>query len=217
MTISKNFRMLGNDIVDLKDVDSKNLLNNTKFIQRVFTNLEQEIILHSSQPQVKAWIMWGAKEAAYKAISRYDRELVFSPVKFNTSEDLSSILYKSTELALKTVSTNDYVYVEAYSKKIKEENIITHIKHINDLKNDPFVQDFALPHSYNELSTFTRAMALSVFNKIWYNQKIQIENISPETKKRIPLLKVNDEYTDTIISLTHHGSWCAFTYLENIY
>jgi len=214
MTISKNFRMLGNDIIDLKDVDSKDLLNNTKFIQRVFTNLEQEIIFHSNQPQVRAWTIWGAKEAAYKAISRYDSELVFSPVKFITSEDLSSVSYKSTELALNAVSTNDYVYVEAYSKKIKKENIITHIKHIKDLKNDPLVQGFALPPSYNELSTFTRAMALSVFNKIWYDQKIQIENISPETKKRIPLLKVNNEYTNTILSLTHHGSWCAFTYLK---
>jgi phosphopantetheinyl transferase (holo-ACP synthase) len=68
---------IGNDIVDLTSPDSIGKCRDRRFIARVFTPEEQERIDRSASPDTTLWMLWAAKEAAFKAVSKLKPGLTF--------------------------------------------------------------------------------------------------------------------------------------------
>lgn len=71
--------MLGNDVVDLEDVDARPETFRSRFDLRVFAEEERRAIAADPHPQTRRWAHWGAKEAAYKLARQIDSRFVFSP------------------------------------------------------------------------------------------------------------------------------------------
>lgn len=61
--------MIGNDIIDLKLAAERDPLR-PRFMDKVFTEGEQEIIFLNEKPVNQAWLLWAMKESAYKAHQR---------------------------------------------------------------------------------------------------------------------------------------------------
>lgn len=74
--------MLGNDLVDLGDPEAAPGAQHAGFDRRVFSARERERIAGAPDPMRMRWLLWAAKEAAYKALKRGQSALVFSPVAF---------------------------------------------------------------------------------------------------------------------------------------
>ena len=72
----------GNDLVDLRAVSGPPRSENRRFLRRVLTREEQEFVAKSASPERMLWSLWSGKEAAFKAFSRTDPGLAFSPVSF---------------------------------------------------------------------------------------------------------------------------------------
>ena len=70
---------LGNDIVDLSDPRHVGKARDDRFLQRVFSEAEQEDIRSAEDPDRALWIRWAGKEAAFKTISKS----LGSPPTFN--------------------------------------------------------------------------------------------------------------------------------------
>lgn len=73
--------MLGNDVVDLEDVDARPETYRSRFDLRVFAEEERRAIAADPHPQARRWAHWGAKEAAYKLGRQIDPRFVFSPAR----------------------------------------------------------------------------------------------------------------------------------------
>jgi phosphopantetheinyl transferase (holo-ACP synthase) len=71
--------MIGNDVVDLGDPDTQPGATHPRFDARVFTATELEAIQTSPVPNRMRWLLWAAKESAFKAFRKQDPSLVFSP------------------------------------------------------------------------------------------------------------------------------------------
>lgn len=83
---------VGNDIIDLKDPGKTGKSRDARFISRVFTSAERDVIFRSSRPDETLWTLWAGKEAAYKAAVKSD-PLVCSiprayPVEMSGNGDL---------------------------------------------------------------------------------------------------------------------------------
>ncbi len=74
--------MVGNDVVDLNDRDADPQTLHPRFDARVFGSEELDQLRASARPVALRWRLWAAKEAAYKAVSKVDPGLVFSPSRF---------------------------------------------------------------------------------------------------------------------------------------
>jgi phosphopantetheinyl transferase (holo-ACP synthase) len=57
----------GNDIVDLRSANIPCGIKGERFLQKIFTGEEQEII---NSGRVGVWVLWAMKEAVYKAHHR---------------------------------------------------------------------------------------------------------------------------------------------------
>jgi phosphopantetheinyl transferase (holo-ACP synthase) len=73
---------IGNDIVDLRDPETRPGALHPRFDQRVFTPAERERIVPGEPGHRTRWLMWAAKESAYKATKKLDPRTVFSPRRF---------------------------------------------------------------------------------------------------------------------------------------
>ena len=73
---------IGNDIVDLADLETREQGLHPRFDERVFRPDERALLERSDSGHVLRWALWAAKESAYKAEKRLDPEVVFSPKQF---------------------------------------------------------------------------------------------------------------------------------------
>jgi 4'-phosphopantetheinyl transferase superfamily len=75
--------MLGNDVVDLRDADSRPETFRPRFDARVFSAEELRAISRDQNPLARRWAHWAAKEAAFKLTKQIDSDFVFSPSRLS--------------------------------------------------------------------------------------------------------------------------------------
>ena len=73
---------VGNDVVDLKDPENIGKNRDDRFLCRVFTAGERELIASVPSPDTLLWSLWAAKEAAYKAVSSADPAVCSIPHRY---------------------------------------------------------------------------------------------------------------------------------------
>lgn len=83
---------LGNDIVDFSVLEAQNKHLDKRFLERVFSPGEIRAIQGAQNKDLFLWVLWAAKEAAYKACQKNNIDLVFSPLKFTLSQESLEIL-----------------------------------------------------------------------------------------------------------------------------
>ncbi len=77
--------MVGNDVVDMGSPDTAPGATHPRFDERVFAPEEIEALRSSPSPRRRRWILWAAKESAFKVARKRDRAVVFSPRRFVVS------------------------------------------------------------------------------------------------------------------------------------
>ncbi len=70
---------IGNDIVDLTNPGNIGKSRDSRFMRRVFTGAEQDLIATADDPDVLLWALWAAKETAYKIASKINILSIFTP------------------------------------------------------------------------------------------------------------------------------------------
>lgn len=86
--------MIGNDVVDLQLARTESNWKRKGFLQKLFTESEQAMILQHHDPEIMVWVLWSMKEAAYKIYNRETGVRAFIPHKLECSisiNDESSI------------------------------------------------------------------------------------------------------------------------------
>ena len=74
--------MVGNDVIDLGDPETRAGSCHARFDARVFDDDERALLLASADPTRRRWVLWAAKEAAFKVARKLDGATVFSPRRF---------------------------------------------------------------------------------------------------------------------------------------
>jgi hypothetical protein len=72
--------MVGDDVVDLGDPEARAV--HPRFDARVFGAAERALLAANPSPECLRWVLWAAKEAAYKLAAKRGPRPIFSPVEF---------------------------------------------------------------------------------------------------------------------------------------
>ena len=73
--------MIGNDIVDLALAKKESNWKRKGFLDKIFTQSEQLLILNSQNSENMVWNLWSRKEAAYKIYNRQTGIRIFNPLQ----------------------------------------------------------------------------------------------------------------------------------------
>ena len=118
---------IGNDIVDLLPLESRQKVEDSRFIKRVYTLSEMKAIQEAQHPNSCLWALWAIKEALFKALQKTNLNLTFSHQQFFPSDDMLHQLIHAdltaciegitcidqTDLAIQVLLHTDYVHATA--------------------------------------------------------------------------------------------------------
>ncbi|MBE0393231.1 4'-phosphopantetheinyl transferase superfamily protein [Flavobacterium sp. PL002] len=138
--------MIGNDIIDLALAKKESNWNRPRFLQKIFTDYEQSLILKAENPEIMVWNLWSRKEAAYKIYNRETGIRAYIPLQLSCNyQDIKSgeVHCNGTVYCTKTTIKNDEIHTIAVTNKeyfnqiidLSNRNLVLKIKGIPYLTN----------------------------------------------------------------------------------
>jgi len=103
---------VGNDVVDLKDPENIGKSRDDRFLGRVFTAGERELIASAPSPDTLLWSLWAAKEAAFKAVSSGDPTVCSIPHRYRVVLEAEDAKRKIVRLAGKVITPRGELVLE---------------------------------------------------------------------------------------------------------
>jgi phosphopantetheine--protein transferase-like protein len=103
---------VGNDVVDLKDPENIGKSRDDRFLGRVFTDGERELIASAPSSDTLLWSLWAAKEAAYKVVSSADPAVCSIPHRYRVVLDAEDATRKIVRLAGKVITPRGELVLE---------------------------------------------------------------------------------------------------------
>ena len=197
--------MIGNDIVDLKQaaINSPDSYRDGKryqrFLDKIFTAKEQELILASENQHQTVWLLWSMKEAAFKVNVQQFGKRFFNPKRLECeliSVEKGMVSINGESYFTTTEITVDYIYT---------------IATLNDSVNYSSVYSTVDYCSYFKQSDFLKKAFLKAFSQA---EKIPLDTLKIiKTEVGVPYLYSNSERLLTFLSMTHCGRYSGFAYI----
>jgi len=191
--------MIGNDIVDLRQASQESNWHRKGYIDKLFTDHEQQLIYDATDPDRMVWLLWSMKESAYKVAVRQTKNRIFAPVKLACSLD------RSTE----ETAEGCVLYGESYRTRslITSQYIATVALSIN---TPPCYSQIIIPFDttdYQSHHDLIRQMIRRHSSALFQTteEKIRIGKDS----LGVPVLTIDDA-TIIPVSISHHGHYGAY-------
>jgi phosphopantetheinyl transferase (holo-ACP synthase) len=187
--------MVGNDVVDLADPEVSCGPSHPRFDARVFAPVERRLLRASKERNRLRWMLWAAKEAAYKLLKKRDPKLVFSPARFVvvlTGSPRAEVVHEGRTLCVSLRSDADALHAVA-----------THDAH------DAARVVSAVGFAPEPLDPSRAARSLAV-QTLAQRLGVPAAAFRIGRRGRIPTLESEGLETPLDLSLSHHGRFVAF-------
>jgi len=190
----------GNDIVALNVIDIQRT-QSPAFYAKFITPTEFELYNPNEITLINfVWLLWSAKESAYKYLKRINSELIFAPIKIK-------VVSLDIVVSLKTENVNNYrgwILAEDMSLPFLSvtmpESILTVITQ-GDAKWN-FLKIEA--SDYENQSKAVRSLLLN---------DLKIPNVSVEKHPTgYPILIKNGQELNIAVSFAHHGCYVSYSF-----
>jgi phosphopantetheinyl transferase (holo-ACP synthase) len=189
--------MIGNDVVDLGDEDSRIATHHARFDQRVLAPSERALIPSGPRGERVRWLVWAAKESAYKAARRIDAAVVFSPPRFVVR--LASERTAVVEGAGRTFEV---------TLRADDERVHAVARVRDDAAGAVYSAVARLaPGAAETPSAAVRRIAVSTLARLL---DIPERDLAVDREGRVPCLRVRGRQEAAALSLAHHGRFVAF-------
>ncbi|WCL50185.1 4'-phosphopantetheinyl transferase family protein [Leptospira sp. GIMC2001] len=190
--------LIGNDIVDLKDVDAYPAMESSNYLNRVFRPIEQLQIKNSANPRKLLWMIWTLKESGFKAWKRQNPKMIFSPISIHV------------DIEKKKISHHQYGKLKFEIDDGDDDWIAVYVFNSNLEKRS------TLLHWIGEVSKLSEGFHLnsSVAVRTLVSQRLgAFLNLPPEsievTKELPPMVKESKTGSIQPVSLSHHGRYVS--------
>ena len=192
--------MIGNDIVDLCEASKSPHWSDERFINKVFSADEKDLILRSSNRFRLTWLLWSMKESAYKVHLRKYRNPFFAPSRIECDLDQEGsgrIRIEESTYTSSTIFYEDFIYTVVLSDPLSEYTGGYH-KAVDS--------SYANLHNkcYRDVIKMGSAKLLEQVNTM----------VIKKDKHGIPKLYAKNIEQPLIFSITHHGRYYAYAILK---
>ena len=196
--------MIGNDIVDLSISPIAKGLRLRRFLLKLFTAREIELIDKSKDTARTIWTLWSIKESVYKIIVRKEKKIRYAPKSvecetLTTVDDHSHrsiVSYAGLYFSSSSMMTGECIHTIA----IAHEEIAAKV----------YSATFDISTRHNEISFLHNEVIKAI------SDSHSIADVSIKMQKddlNIPhIFRGEDEVA--LLSLSHHGRYGAYAYIN---
>ena len=191
--------MIGNDIVDLSLAASSPHWKTQRFLDKVFSAEEQQLIKEAEDNIHAIWLLWSMKESAYKSHIQDNHIPFFAPAKIACllSSNLTGVVaIGDTIYQTSSQITKNFIHTISYSGASSEV-----LSDIGRLENA----------SYKNQHKDSYRGVLNVISSL-LNTGIEHLTIK-KTESGVPVLYKHNVKQSVPISITHHGNYYAYAFI----
>lgn len=185
--------MIGNDIVDLNFAHQNSRWQEQRFLDKLFSEVEQEFILSDINRFQNIWRLWSMKESAYKIISRSDGVVRFNPQAYQClvkNETQGSVRFENFLLPTLTTTLPKFIQTTAF---------------LNHQWTSEVFQLVSLDANSQRIETYQYAIKiLSHLKGVSENTLAIIKN-----ERGVPEFYCKGVLQSEHLSLSHHGAFAA--------
>ena len=182
--------MVGNDIVDIKLAKAQSNWQRPRYLDKLFTNQEQKLILSAYEPTIMVWTLWSMKEAAYKLYTQINPGRFYNPKAFECFYEARPVVkYKTFACNVNIKATSDYILSEVRLVGDKMTSKVFDLEYTN--------------HSTQSL--LVKKTALELFAGAFNCRLNDIDLTKSEFD--IPFISHNSQRYH--LSISHHGKYGA--------
>ncbi len=187
--------MVSNDIIDIACTRLHSDWQRRGFLHKIFNGEEQDMILSVSDPFSLVWRLWSMKESIYKlhmdvsSVHKYNPSKISCHIidEINGTVSIDHQTYDTT-----TNQTAEYIYT--YTVKDNRSEVIHKIININSSEQQSEL-------CYNRL-----------INEVSIQLGLNPDKLTiRKSSNGIPSLYFQENKLDIDISITHHGSFGAYS------
>ena len=187
--------MIGNDVVDLASVCERP--RHGRFDERVMVASEREALMRSDSPERLRWMLWAAKEAAYKAARQCDRRVVFSPRRFVVRlapDGHGSVQHGDWRFPVRIDADDSRVHAVARVEDLPDRDVAARVR--------------ALPSKPDAQGQSRRARELAIeLLACWLGRAP--DSLAIVREGRVPTVWIEGAASQVKLSLSHHGCFVA--------
>jgi len=196
--------MIGNDIVDLSISHVGVGTRRTRYLKKIFTEEEIDLINKSKNENLLIWLIWSIKESVYKIIVRREKMIRFAP----KSICCKSVIYVQNDSYQSTAMYKGSTFSSISTLKAD----CIHTIAIEDQGLDSQIKSASFDSTKNkDKSLFLDQQVIHALNNSQNNLNGQV--VIKRDKLRIPhVYKNNTEFA--ILSLSQHGRFSGYAYLS---
>ena len=194
--------MVGNDIVDLRDPESRSESLHPRFDTRVFSARERARIAASAEPERLRWKRWAAKEAVYKLVRKLVATTVFSPQRFEveiTEGSGAIVVHDSRCFAVDYTESDGALHAVATSEPAQSRRVLAGWRRLD-----------AGEIASGDPDAPSRAVRSLLCERIAESLGVAPSELEVRRRGRIPFLWLRGELAPVDLSLSHHGNWLGF-------
>lgn len=186
--------MVGNDIVDIIEAKRTSNWQRPRFLDKLFTTKEKQLIHNSADACEMVWRLWSMKEAAYKLYIQLNPNRFYTPRLFQCTifGCHGKVKYKKFDCFVTTNITRHYIHSEAY---IKDSNRLSACIELRD-------------DSYDTQNQSVKEALLTKISR--KRNLIKSELRIEKSDLDIPSVYHNSKKLDLCISMSHHGHYGAY-------
>ncbi len=157
--------MIGNDVIDLKLTRIESNWRRKGFVEKLFSEREQEIIQNAINPELMVWNLWSRKEAAYKIYNRETTIRAFIPLQFEcfiTTNQKDYVVCNHRKYYTKTTISNEKIETIAVKNQTDFENIIVlkDLIFVEKIKGIPINKNTKKPITISHHGEFQQILTL---------------------------------------------------------
>ena len=190
----------GNDIVALNVIDIQRT-QSPAFYSKFITPTEFELYNPNEITLVNfVWLLWSAKESAYKYLKRINSELIFAPIKIE-------VVSLDIVVSLKTENVNNYrgwILAEDMSLPFLS---VTMPESISTVITQGDVKWNFLNIEASDYESQSKGVRFLLLNDL------KIPNVSVEKHPTgYPILMKNGQELNIAVSFAHHGCYVSYSF-----
>ena len=210
----------GNDIVDLDIINSARTCEK-KFYSKILA--DSEILLYERKFShlafdIYVWLLWSAKESAYKYLKRLKPDMVFSPTKFLVTQLLFPEGYPITNFDITQIEETGFT--RELIKGII--NFDVNQLHFRSILKKEFVMSVVNEDNFDGVSWGiklidkfdpeyqSKAVREFVLNRL--KRHFSNDIIINKNQHGIPVIVLPDEKISIPVSLSHHNHFVAYSF-----
>lgn len=185
--------MVGNDVVDLADLEVRAGPAHPRFDARVFAPAERRALAAEGTPNRLRWTLWAAKEAAYKLAVKRDPNVIFAASRFVVEfgrASLGEVRHPGGHVAVTLATRGNAVHAVA-----------------SDAVGPEIVTGLASRIGASDASDAVRRLAV---RDVAARLGVLESELRIGRRGRIPTLSLRGSDRSLDLSLSHHGRYVAF-------